>query len=222
MAIAYDAVSVGFANPTTSLTFAHTCTGANLVLIVGIKEISAAAESVTGVTYNGVAMTKINARRIGDNARWMSLWYLINPATGANNVVVSLNPTSWVRAHGVSYTGCKQSGQPDASATHIDGAGTADNSALASIADNCWHLFIVGNGGGTQAAGTGTTLRGTASDSNIMDSNSAKTPAGSVTLQATYGSNTYWGDVIASLAPYVAAGGLSIPVAQHHYKMMRS
>jgi len=208
--IAYDSVSVGVLNPAgTSLTFSHTCTGDNLVLLVGMIEKNGVAEVCTGVTYNGVALTKIGAIRqdgIGPG-RWVSLWYLINPATGANNIVISFSESITARGHGCSYTGAKQSGQPDASGTQATSSDVATyNHSLASVADNCWHLFIVHNKAGVQAAGTGTTLRGVADTSNIMDSNSAKTPAGSVTLQATYSSATGWGSVIATLAPYVEVG----------------
>ena len=223
MAIAYDAVSVGSATG-TSLTVAHTCTGANLVLIVGLKENNVEAETCTGITYNGVALTKITGLLHPPAYNvYNSLWYLINPSTGANNIVASFSASIWCRASGVSYTGCKQSGIPDASGTNEQTDTATYNTSLTSVADNCWHIMHVQNGTGNHAAGTATTIRGTASDSNIADSNSAKTPAGSVTLQVTGTAATWdWSSAIITLAPYVAVGGLSIPVAMHHYKMMRN
>lgn len=203
MAIAYDATSVGFTVSGTSLTFSHTCTGNRLVLLVGVMDISGATSVVTGVTYNGVGLTLIDAVRKRGIERWISLWYLINPATGANNVVITTSQATAIRGQGASYTGAEQSGVPDASSTQYeDVATTTYNHALASLADNCWHIVFIGNTGGNQAAGTGTTLRGVASDTNIMDSNSAKTPAGSVTLQATFPTTTYWGSVMITLAPF--------------------
>lgn len=198
--INFDAVTTG-STTGTSLTTSHTCTGSDRILMVGVTSNNGASNFVTGVTYGGVAMTLIGERRKGDNERWLSLWYLIAPATGANNIVVSASSSTFLLADGVSYTGVKQSGQPDASATNIATNATTFNTSLTSIADNCWHVMYAGNALGTHTAGTGTTIRGTGAASNMCDSNSAKTPAGSATLQLTYGSVNDWGSIIATIAP---------------------
>ena len=60
MAIAYNVASTGTYTGTSPLTWSHTCTGSNLILIVGvIVESSSSNQNCTGVTYNGVAMTLI-------------------------------------------------------------------------------------------------------------------------------------------------------------------
>ena len=201
MAIAYDAVSV-LGESSNQITISHTCTGSNLVLIVGIMDKTDAAEQCTGVTYDGDAMTKIDSIRGGDGiGRWLSLWYKIAPSTGANNIVASFNDAGYHRCQGVSYTGCRQSDVPENSSTQTTGADAAYDHSLTSAFLDCWHIFFPKNDTGTHAAGTGTTLRGVATDSNIMDSNSAKNPAGSVTLQATHGSSPKWGSIMITLSP---------------------
>ena len=93
MAIAFDAAARtdAGANQTTA-TVSHTCTGSDRILFV--QAISNDdGDTVTGVTYNGVAMTKIGSSvgvpPAGSSSNFLSMWYLIAPATGANNVVVT-------------------------------------------------------------------------------------------------------------------------------------
>ena len=59
--IAFDATANGQDSNVASLTWSHTCTGSDLVLIVGVSTRGGDGDAVpTGVTYNGVAMTLID------------------------------------------------------------------------------------------------------------------------------------------------------------------
>ena len=78
----------------TSLTFAHTITSANL-LIVGVAagdNVRFANGSVSGITYGGVALTKVVHQ---DEAQFefVEIWKLANPTPGTANVVVSFTGT---------------------------------------------------------------------------------------------------------------------------------
>ena len=88
MAIAIDASSLtqsaGFTN---SVTVSHTCTGTDLILLVGIH---CRTDVVTGVTYNGTAMTFLG-KNINSGVVGVQWYYLVGPSTGANNVVVSFS-----------------------------------------------------------------------------------------------------------------------------------
>ena len=116
MAIAFDAkynsVTPGTA---TSLTYSHTCTGSDLILVVGVLNVppSGSASAPTGVTYNGDAMTKITDKSSGSGRQKNSLWYLINPDTGTHDVVVTLGGNNYIGAISCSYTGVAQSGALD-------------------------------------------------------------------------------------------------------------
>lgn len=113
-------------------------------------------------------------------------YYLIAPATGSNNVVVSISSARDIRSLSVSYTGAKQSGQPDASTTNNNGvSGITTN--LTTIADNCWMIsWDHSSSGAVPAAGTGITSRNSlAACERIGDSNGAITPAGSYSMQWT-------------------------------------
>lgn len=73
-----------------SQTFAHTVTNQNdRVLIVKVSTRNSAGQTVTGVTYNGVAMFR-HAFLSFNNMR-AELWYLVAPSVGTFNVVVTFS-----------------------------------------------------------------------------------------------------------------------------------
>ncbi len=204
MAIAYDNSTKASQSSGTSNTFAHTCTGSDLVLIVGtIGRVS--ADTITGVTYNSVAMTKITAFSGGGEGRWITLWYLANPSTGANNVVATWSASQdFIHCGAVSYTGCKQTGIPDSFATGADAGNEASHTFTTTVvASNAW-LMLWTKYGLTPAAGAGTTARQTdGSGLGIFDSNGT-VGTGSQSLIATQTSNNTEG-IIISLAPTAVA-----------------
>lgn len=205
MAIAFDtATDGGLVNPGTSLSWSHTCTGANLALLVGVRSTTAVTDNVSGVTYNGVSCSLL-AHVSGSMglARATSLWLLLGPATGANTIVVS-GTSDVIMAEAGSYTGVKQSSQPDATGTNTSFV-TAVTVSLTTIADNCWVVAVFGNNGGTPTAGSGTTFRVTSANGiGFGDSNGVVHPAGSYSMTATQAGSSADTGVAASLAP---AGG---------------
>lgn len=93
--VAFDAVgpsSAGVSSAaSTTLSWSHTCTGTNRLLLV---EASMSKTSDTGVTlsatYNGVAMTSVGVvHSNGSTSGFVQMFRLINPPTGANTVVVT-------------------------------------------------------------------------------------------------------------------------------------
>ena len=187
MAIDFDAASNGAQNSVTELTISHTCTGDNRILFVGVG-IGSANDWITGITYNGSAMTRVNTQVIGSAANNRGyLYYILAPATSANNIVITSSNSVNIRAANASYTGVKQSGQPDAQGTTSTGSTNTITSTLTSIADNCWHVSFVNDDQGTLAASTGTTQRAASSpaSSAIGDNNAAITPAGANSMTWT-------------------------------------
>src|SRR3972149_5162046 len=68
---------------------------------------SVSGQTVSGISYNGVALTLVDAATIAGELR-AELWRLIAPATGAHNIVVTLDNTAKFVVHGCSYTGGNQ------------------------------------------------------------------------------------------------------------------
>ena len=80
---------------TSSITYSHTNTGSFLVVCVGGQDNS--NSTVTGITYNGVSLTQVVNTTAREGAsgtyRHSAIFYLISPAQGAYNVVVSYGTT---------------------------------------------------------------------------------------------------------------------------------
>lgn len=205
--IAYDtSVDGSLVNPGTSLTWSHTTSGSNRILWVGAFGDTLIADptcaKITGVTYNAVAMTQLpTVSPVGTPAdRCVYLFYLIAPATGANNVVVSASSSIVIKGLSASYTGAKQSGVPDASANNTGTSVTSITTSVTVVAANSWTILVGKNSFGAPVAGTGSTQRQNANDFGIFDSN-GPLAAGSRSMQLTIGTSSNFGVVMASFAP---------------------
>lgn len=200
MAIAYDATAgANTGAPATSYTYAHTCTGSDRILFVGAM-IAIGTDTITGVTYNGTATTLIASQKMSTaSGYYAKLYYLVAPSTGANNVVISSSSSGFIFGKSASYTGASQTGQPDGSTTGTT-AGTSYTTTLSSTADNCWAV-LYDAGDRQPVASTGSTQRSAGSNDGIFDSNSAKTPAGSISMTLTRASGGGQAEVMATFKP---------------------
>jgi hypothetical protein len=203
MAIAFDAASSGIKNnsASTSLTVAHTCSGENRILFVALTTCLN-ADPCTGITYNGTAMTRIDYIAPYSNGN-TELWYLINPDSGTHDIVASYSSRNYVWFTAASYTGALQSGVPDASAKASSPSSYTITGTVTTVADNCWVVMSAFGNSAGHTAGSGTTIRATNPTDgrqSIADSDSAKTPAGEVTLTVNCTGDCV-GSVTASLAP---------------------
>lgn len=161
------------ANPT--YTKAHTCTGSNRILFVGVS-VQSTTDDLTGITYGGVAMTRMGARVNGiAGSESQYLYMLIAPASGSNNVVFTCNATRTIRFNIVSYTGAHQSSQPSAGDTGGSGASTSLALTSTQGEGSAWYVMFGRNDAGNYAAGSNTTIRGNTSAFAICDSAGAAT-----------------------------------------------
>lgn len=199
MAITLDSsAKSGTAWVTGTITYAHNNVAGDYLDVV----IRSGTDSVTGVTYAGVSMTQLAKSSSG------GVYYhygLAAPATGSNNVVVSVTGSENRWSASEALIGAKQTGQPDAS-NFGSSASSPNTVSVTTVADNSW-LIGIAQGGGSLTGGTGTTLRqdGTGgTDTVLLDSNGVKTPAGSYSLVCNYSSGTNYLSVI-SIAPAVTA-----------------
>jgi hypothetical protein len=161
--IAFDATSSAATSSGTSLTFSHTTSGADRILLVGISEVEAggAPDYITGVTYNGVSMTRVNTA-VPASANWRGYIYaLVNPASGTHNVVVSASQATYIIAIGASYTGVSQGSQPDVNtANTCPNFSTTCSVSVAPVNDGSWVIGLSNNSNGhDMTAGSGTSLR---------------------------------------------------------------
>lgn len=183
MAIAIDTTTnpdAGGGSAPSPFTWSHTTSGTNRLLTVFLDLNSPG--SATAVTYNGVQMTQMGTD-ITIGGRTVQLWYLLNPASGANIISVTFTG-SFLRVAAASYTGVKQTGQPEVQAQNATGS----SQAVTTTSDNDWLIGFGVNDAGAVGVGANTTLRvntGGNTSYAIIDSNAAQTPAGSHSLTIT-------------------------------------
>lgn len=177
--------------------------GLNRLLIVGVFG-DQATDALTGVTYNGVAMTQYQKTHVDASTRWLYGYYLLNPASGAHTVSITTT-TGWILAGAADYSGVKQV-IPDASVgnSQFFGASGTQTTSLTTVADNCWTILI-GGAATTVTAGTGSTLRHTfyTGGAGMFDSNAPIHPAGSTSMAYGFTGNGNDGmeAVMVSFAP---------------------
>jgi hypothetical protein len=171
-----------------------------VVFVVG----DSAADNISGVTWNGVAMTKIAAVQTpGD--RYLSAWCINNPASAST---IAFTGGSFWRSFNAYYTGavCPP---VDASATNTSSASTVISASPTVVNAGSWLIMFQkdSTGGKTySASGDINTMRANtdAGGIAIADSNAA-TGSGSKTGTLTATGSTNHGGIAFSLAPSAGA-----------------
>jgi uncharacterized repeat protein (TIGR01451 family) len=90
-----------------SRTFSHTTSGSDRILIVGVSIFRNSSQSVSSVTYAGTGLTYVGSSTYANEVR-TEIWRLMAPATGANNIVVTLSSSAAFVAGASSFTGVHQ------------------------------------------------------------------------------------------------------------------
>lgn len=227
MAIARDTAtqinSAGtYSDWNTTGTWSHTCTGTNRILLVGIETQPASntAEILTGVTYNGNAMTQLVKQQRVDGAQvWCYVYGILDsgmPASGnAANIVATCSERSLYSYGGsASYTGVAQA------TPLINGSANSSGNtcaiSLTTTVDNSWLAGLgYDSGGVTNTASTNTAEFNTIlAWGRMFDTNAAQTPAGSKSMAYTYGGGAHNdAQFLATvLAPYVVPVLKILPV----------
>lgn len=200
MGIAFDSAVDGSYTTGTSLTWAHTCSGSNGLLIVGTFDTTAGASLVTGVTYASVSMMLAYSFQV-TGGRWLNLWYLLGPTTGANNVVISASSSTIVGGCSESYNGVAQSGQPDAAAVSAENIASV-TPIITTVAHNAWVVIWAQAVAAPATASTNVTARENDATTFglIGDSNGLPASPGSIGLTVTTTAN-FIGGIVMSFAP---------------------
>lgn len=204
--IAFDAFSTGNA-ASSPVTVSHTCTGSNRILFVAVMIQNAGnGDTLTGVTYNGVAMNFgikiLHPTVIG---RCEYIYYLQNPASGTHNIVATASAVSSIMLlNNASYTGAKQTGTPTFT-SYGPTISTSETLSFTTTTNFSW-LFAFFNPiqyGGAVTAQSGTTLRTQSALTNgcIGDSGTSIYPAGTSSLGVTYDSSIDWTGLTAIIEP---------------------
>ncbi|HUO15963.1 MAG TPA: hypothetical protein VMX38_13335, partial [Verrucomicrobiae bacterium] len=211
---------------TKTLTFNHTTTttGSNLVLLVGVSMniTNSTSTAVTGVTYDGKALTSAGFHKDAGNTRRVEIWYLLNPPTGTNSVVVSINiPTAktiGAAAGATTFTGADQT-VPLGTFTSADGAAGANSQEDVPSVVNGMILDTLAIGGNQTATVPSPQVQqwnlntGGNANTDVTATGSTRTGAPSVPISETFGNTTNWSLGAVSVNPSGADIGVSTSVS---------
>jgi uncharacterized repeat protein (TIGR01451 family) len=203
-----------------TLSFAHTPgVGTNRLLLVSIglgnttSTDTSAPGVVTGVTFGGVAMTQVDIRYAG--AVRMYVYRLVNPPSGAGNVVVSIGTkTSSVSASATTFNGVNQDNPLGAASGSTATSGTSLSTTYYSAANEVIYSTAAIDEGSliNQSISTnaGQTQLAVNSGFNFVSTaTSIKAGAPSVTLSYNGGSSEEWVVSAVSLKPAPDVSGSS-------------
>jgi len=91
----------------TTMTWAHTVTTGASLLCVAVTYAGGGSVTTSSVTWNGVALTGRTRVQSSSNAnnRLVDLWYIVNPAPGTANIVVTQSGSNDCDAAAISWFG---------------------------------------------------------------------------------------------------------------------
>jgi len=148
--IGYDSASSATNGNVGSLTFSHAIgSGANRLLVVGVAiEECGTSRTVSGITYNTQALTKITSAEVisGSGCRSRAeLWYLLEadlPSAGSYSVVVTASGScDDLTAGSISLTDVAQQG-PESSATNTNENQNTISTNITTSTDGAWIVDV--------------------------------------------------------------------------------
>lgn len=198
-AIALDVGTAGALDATTTtITWNHTCTGSDLLLLMNSYQDD--TNSWSSFTYNSIGGTQVQTPAGQAATWWCSMWRLAGPATGSNAILGTGTNTKHKGGASVSYTGVDQTSPIDSSNKGNNASASTFSVTTTVVGSNCW-LVGVFESGGTFNAGTGTTERTRAPSDEAFSCDSNGTVAtGGQALEGT-NAGSGWGGIVASIAP---------------------
>jgi hypothetical protein len=192
----------------TTLTWSHAVANqSNRVLIVGVQTEGSSSIQPTGVTYNGVAMTKVGQAEATGSGIYqdVSQWYLIAPAVGTASVVVTWpSAVTDQTAGAIGLYGVAQQA-PEASGTNFNNSG-ATTTNITTLTNGAWVVDMFGSGQdvGDLSPGSGQTQRYTQSSSSTTSGGGSTKPittAGATSVTWTQSGINRSAEVASAYAP---------------------
>lgn len=224
--IAFDSASnSGYQAAASTYSWLHTCTGTNRYLAVDISLLSA-GQTVTGITYNGVALTQIGAQSTVTSFGRVELWGLSNPASGSNTIAVTLAGAIASVGTAVSYTGVHQTSPTEAfNSAQATNVGAVDATVtITTVADNDWvHGAVATDDGSITANQTTRNNVSGVGGSGANEDTGPKTPAGTQAISYTgVGALSTWAIGGYAIRPIAASDLNPYPIAPIMYLRKRS
>ncbi len=211
-------------NGTPTLTIAHTTAGTNRLMVVGISiDINNAhTTAVTSVTWNGTALTRLGFHNDAANTVRVEQWYLLAPATGTANVIVSVNipaaVTEGVTAGVTTFTGVDQTSPVGTFVSANAAASTYSQLDVPSVV-NGMILDTLAIAGNRTAAVSGPQVQqwnlntGGSGTTDVTATGSARTGAPNVPLSETFSGTSNWSLGAVPINPSTADIGVTTTVS---------
>lgn len=217
MAIAFDtsASATWAPAPAAAVSWSHTVgSGSDRLLLVAIH-LRSDDETVSGITFNSVAMTFVAAVSYGSGALRTEIWQLVNPDTGSHGIVATLvgTVTSTGGGSSMSFSGVDQTtpiGNTN-TGTQDAGGGTSITTSLTTAQGNSWVVDAVTHRNDIDITAGG-------SQANVLEHNNgtstiggmstrATTSAGSYSMSWSDGADHQWRHVLAEVRDAAGGGG---------------
>lgn len=218
-AIAFDSKLNGTVTASgTSHTQAFTNTAGNMV-IIGIL-VTNTTTTLSDVQYAGSAMTAVTGSPLNTGAgaggnEQISMYWIVNAATGANNITYTTSATTQTIVAAVSYSGAATTGQPDASDTTISSGTTDLTLDMTTATNDAWLVGFWRNAYEAAVAGANTTFRTDAgSNTTPMGDRGPVTPAGAFNVIAHDDISRDWSGIGMAIKPAASAAAAPAPNSQ--------
>lgn len=176
-----------------SLTYAADATGGSCLIVGAVMNQGAGSATVSGVTYNGVAMTQSGNSPQNSPNFGASLWYLDAPATGSHNVVVTMSAATEVIIESgfILLSGTLTPNPAGGNNGRVTASATDHSVSVTTAANNSWLVEVI--------------------MTNDTVSGQPLTAAGTAVTQYSFSENLLAGQAIWGLTmPTTTAGSYSI------------
>jgi hypothetical protein len=197
---------------TSPVTVAHTTgTGQNRLMLVGISQ---KAETIASVTYGGTALTLVGQNIANGNAK-MHLYKLVNPPSGAANVVVTFDgdPDKGAIVGVSTFTGVDPA---DALGTFVSASGNTVNPSI-SVPSAAGQLVfdVAAKRQNTLSIGAGQTANWAVLSGSEINGYSSTEPGASPTVTMSWtGASSEQAIGGVSIKPALVIGATSVTFAQ--------
>lgn len=133
-------VSLGVTGAPATGTLSHNSnTGTDRLLVVALA--GSTSYSTVSLTYNGTSLTQAGTTYTAPGNLFYEIWYLDEPATGTNDLVITMNNITTVAAMATTFTGA---GDSISNIDHNAAANTPHNNTL-TISSNSMIMALAGS-----------------------------------------------------------------------------
>lgn len=213
MAITTDATSESAYNSDAlTVTWSHTVSGSDRLLVVGVSmSLWDSPQEVTGVTYNGVALTRLR-RDLVSTVMSSEIWYLVAPETGTHDIVVTKNDTEFgAKAGAVSFTGVDQTNPMNAhNGGDGDGLDNTVSTTVTTTVDDCFlfDTLLLANNDPADVTNGGATVQWSESNFSELYAGSTQSVGAAGSHDSTWLADFSgdWVHSLAAIAPSTSSG----------------